>query len=29
MKRPITVRLPDDLREELQDISVREDIPVT
>jgi predicted transcriptional regulator len=29
MKRPITVRLPDDLREELQDISIRENIPVS
>ena len=29
MKRPITVRLPDDLRKELQDISSRENIPVS
>ena len=29
MNKPITVRLPDDLREELQDISRRENIPVS
>jgi predicted transcriptional regulator len=29
MKKPITVRLPDDLREELQSISNEEDIPVS
>jgi len=29
MNKPITVRLPDDLREELQDISSRENIPVS
>ncbi len=29
MKRPITVRLPDDLRKELQDISSRGNIPVS
>ena len=29
MKKPITVRLPDDLREELQDISSEENVPVS
>ncbi len=29
MKKPITVRLPDDLRKELQEISASEDIPVS
>ena len=29
MKRPITVRLPDELREALQDISTEENIPVS
>lgn len=29
MKKPITVRLPDDLREELQNLASEEDIPVS
>jgi predicted transcriptional regulator len=29
MKKPITVRLPDDLREELQDMASAENIPVS
>jgi predicted transcriptional regulator len=29
MKKPITVRLPDDLRSELQDLSDLEDVPVS
>ena len=29
MKRPITVRLPEDLREELQDLASLENIPVS
>ncbi len=29
MKKPITVRLPDDLREELQDMASLENIPVS